>query len=344
MFIQVADLWQADETAAAASKALCCRIDSFPLCSVYSLPEGLAVSETFHNLFAVAKRILFNRFGNARTVIDTPRLLLCFLDLPFTALYTLLHSAELVADAEASVLLLFSGWCEGAAGMACSEEQLQQLNAGIRYSRLSNPYLTELCHNLHSPRLTHKQLMELWHFRSIPRHLNPHKICDLEGPPGWYLPQRPASPAHPLNFTLDLAVTEADLKVFLAVAADATSADISRSSAAVYSAGFLWTLTLSAKRGELWCGVSAQGVGSVSAPRQGTPLKHGIMRGVRLWVESALNMEVMEMDSGHMSGVLYGKDLTWVSQTGDTLDSRCLEWWAPHMVDGCILFTAEIAE
>ncbi|MEW5315867.1 MAG: hypothetical protein WDW38_007268 [Sanguina aurantia] len=60
-------------------------------------------------------------------------------------LLKILKSPKLMADAEASVLLLVSSWLEQPTGQSCSEAEVLELQSLTRYSRLSRPYVTGLC-------------------------------------------------------------------------------------------------------------------------------------------------------------------------------------------------------
>lgn len=149
-------------------------------------------------MMLAAKKVLLLWFGNARSVIDSPTLLEQVLSLPRAAMCALLHSPDLTTDSEESVLLLFSGWCEGQQGKACTVEEVLQLNGAIRYSCVCNPYLTELCHKLSSPKFNSDQLMELWHFGSIPASFRADVFSKghAHSPEGWFLPVRPRLQAH----------------------------------------------------------------------------------------------------------------------------------------------------
>ncbi|MEW5305838.1 MAG: hypothetical protein WDW36_008353 [Sanguina aurantia] len=160
--MKVADRWQAPQALASFSTVLCkLQPDDFPIAETFSLPAGLQVSPGFAAVKACARDSLMSLFGSAAAVATKPALLLRFLCLPLLAVFELLGSDALCTDAEATVLLLLSEWIVSENGMACCEEELQQLNGCIRYGRLSAPYLTELCSSLHTPPLTHPQQMEL---------------------------------------------------------------------------------------------------------------------------------------------------------------------------------------
>lgn len=111
---------------------------------------------------AQASASLLTVFGDALEIATNPTLLMRFISLPQAAVLTILQSSSLVSDAEATVLLLLSEYLSSANGKACNETEQQQLNASIRYSCLSAPYLAELCDALHTPPLTMQQRSELW--------------------------------------------------------------------------------------------------------------------------------------------------------------------------------------
>ncbi|MEW5308221.1 MAG: hypothetical protein WDW38_000196 [Sanguina aurantia] len=164
----VADLSQARGPAHAASKILCnLPPSSFPLTSVYTLPPGLKTSPLFSAVLTAAEESLLATFGNALNIITSPALLQQFNLLPQPAVLALLQSDQLMADTEASVLLLVDSWCTEVDDKDCSDDQETELVGSIRYSRLPSPYLTDLCDFLILPDLSGMQLKELWAFRSL---------------------------------------------------------------------------------------------------------------------------------------------------------------------------------
>ncbi|MEW5308184.1 MAG: hypothetical protein WDW38_000161 [Sanguina aurantia] len=196
--MQVADCWQAPQAVAALSSVLCkLQPDLIPAAAVFALPLGLQSSPSFAALKTLAATSLLLTFGSATAIATDAPLLDRFLSLPHTAVLELLQSDKLETDAEATVLLLLSDWCCGTKGAACSEEELQQLNAFIRYSRLSTPYLTELCQHLHTPLLTVEQRMELLHMRALPEAARERSVVlrFTKNPDTWYQPCRPSSAA-----------------------------------------------------------------------------------------------------------------------------------------------------
>ncbi|MEW5305840.1 MAG: hypothetical protein WDW36_008355 [Sanguina aurantia] len=212
--MKVADRWQAPQALAALSSVLCkLQLGDFPTAAVYALPLGLQTSPAFAAVKAQAAVCLDHVFGDAAATAATPTLVAAFLLLPQAAVRALLQSETLSTDAEATVLLLLSEWCQGEFGQACTTEELQQLNVSIRYSHLSISYLTELCESLHSPALTSKQRMELLYFRAIPGPAQEKcaELGSLCNPDGWYLPARPKpakNDGSTLTLTLELSEVE----------------------------------------------------------------------------------------------------------------------------------------
>lgn len=187
---QVADLWQARGPANAASRILCLLPpSSFPITSVYTLPPGLKSFPLFSAVMIAAGNSLLATYGDALAVITTPVLLEQLNLLPQPAVLALLQSDKVVTDAEASVLLLVCGWAMNPVGHACSEEEKEELNNHIRYSRLSPPYLTDLCAYNTLPSLTSRQLQELWAFSGL-KDETEWDAGNAADPVQWYLPRR----------------------------------------------------------------------------------------------------------------------------------------------------------
>lgn len=144
-FLPVADLWQSSSLMDASSgKLLSPEPSHFPMLAVYALLSGIRESQAFASVVAQAEASLLSIFGNT-VIIQTPVLLKRFMLLPQPVLSALLQSPKLMADAEASVLLLVSSWLEQPTGQSCSEAEVLELQSLTRYSRLSRPYVTGLC-------------------------------------------------------------------------------------------------------------------------------------------------------------------------------------------------------
>lgn len=294
---------------------------------------------------AAAGKALLLTFGNARSIIDSPTLLQQFLSLPRAAVQALFESPELATDAEASVLLLFSDWCDTEQGQACSEDEVKQLNGTIRYSRLSVPYLTELllCESLSSPQLTKQQLMEVMFARSLAKRLagNAVKAGRLVGPPGWYLPTRPPSPAH-TTAELTLTLKAADLRALLAGCVD-NARSSSRTSAACYFAGFLWALKIHMQGGKLWWAVCAEGVSSLNPSKQGVRIMQGITCEISVQMKQSQPPVVLWAGSEEcLNCAGTGVSLESCLPLHGELSYVSFEWWAQHMVEGCVHISADI--
>lgn len=334
---QVSDLWQAAGPADAASKLLCLNTSSFPITSVYSLPEVLRLSSAFAPVMAAAETSLLAAFDNAPAIIKSPPLLQRFLHLPHSALLALLQSPGLCTDSEESVLLLVSAWREAATGQACSDEQMDTLNSHIRYGRLSRPYLTILCDVLQLPKLKREHITELWAFYTLPERFVWSTESALNPVP-WYLPARPTPTAHE-SCKLQLVVTKAQLKQLLALLSVA-DANLSIKSKAMYADGFVWTLALAVENGKLWCAVAAHGLLSVQDLDTCVDFVHGNICDFNIFLQAAdpfqLNSsECMPISSEGAGTCMSGPD-------GDYKDSAQLTWWEEYIVDGCVRLTAEI--
>lgn len=292
-------------------------------------------------------------FCDARAIATTPALLGSFLSFPHHAVLSLLNSDTMLTDAEATVLLLLSEWCHGDRGKACTKEELQELNACIRYSRLSMPYLTELCTHLHTPLLTLEERMELLHFDSLSEYLQGAILQNGShiNPSGWYLPRRKSQgDAHTDGVTLTLKVPQADLYALLQAIKDNPSCSPflqEISSKAVYAQGFWWMLQLArSHESGLWCGIVATGVSSLLTQDANMPLHLGIssnhsMKLVGKVAAQDTMFSVMQACLVNSNGT--GNEYF---SPGDGDNSQVLEreWWEPYVVDGSITLIAEVLD
>lgn len=305
-----------------------------------------------------ATKSLFFVFGNAKAVATNPQLLRKFLCLPHEAVYELLQSNSLAADAEATVLLLLSDWCNSKMGTACSVEQKIQLNKCIRYSRLSTPFLTEVCQILDFPRLATDERMELMYYRSLPPHaqLMSGRAGSLQNPDGWYLPARQTRllPIESgIHFTLK--VSEAELCRFLKAtrlnqAAGQESSHQARKlprfdSTPVYSHGFWWQLSLSAMNGLPWCGFIARGESSLLHVDSWVRFQHGIMcrssaliTGKAGTASARLDLQIPHPVNSNGMGCLVAN----ARPSETTLSPKELQWWEPFLVVGFVNIHASI--
>lgn len=258
-----------------------------------------------------------------------------------------------MTDAEATVLLLLSEWCEAEQGKACTEDELAKLNSCIRYSRLSTPYLTELCTSLHSPLLTVEQRMELLYFRSLSQDLQKdvQEMDNLKNQSSWYLPCRPArsdADVDALSMTLKIPATE--MYAFLQACKDSMSGGrvpARLSSNMIYAQGFAWALLLSrSDEGYMWFGVSSSGISSLRkfgrlAEDATIPLSHlGIYcrRAIRALGSSALHDVVLTHSADGVANT-FGVGNDCGAPEGGMMDK---EWWQPHVLDGFITFVATV--
>lgn len=297
-------------------------------------------------------------FGDAAAVASSKPLLEQFLCLPHAAVLALLQDETLVTDAEATVLLLLSEWCNGEQGKACTEAELQQLNGCIRYGSLSTPYLTELCTHLHTPSLAMEERMELVFYQTLCAESQTVglKLHWFKNPGGWYLPRRPT----PLSCSdagtvakMTLKVTQADLLKFLRAAKlkksgsrevlDTSANPLEFISEPLYSHGFWWTLDLSATGGIPWCGLLAHGVASLQASCDDNTLlnSHGV--SCRFKVSIVANPGLLHYKSTYHEPV-NSSGIGCIFDEENNVDALNAKWWQPHMVDGCITLEARILE
>lgn len=342
-YTQVADRWQAPQALAGLSAALCSLgSDLFPTALVYALPVALLSSLAFAELKKHAEASLLSVFGDAAAIAVSHGLLEDFLLLPQAGVCTLLQSASLKTDAEVTVLLLLSEWCQGDFGKACTQEELQQLNALVRYSRLSIPYLTELYDSLHSPPLTIKQRLEVLYWRSLsePSQAINAKLGCLLNPVGWYLPVRP-KPTEDLNSSceLNLAVTEADIrKLVQAIQLSKTGGPPATPicSKPRYAQGYWWSIQLSgSSKGELWGGFKAHGVKSLGLGDTGIAhLSQGVVCEYSFHFLGIATDEAKNQGTGPVDSGGYG----WSHKISEEAEPppAGMEWWQPKLVGGCM--------
>lgn len=302
---------------------------------------------------------LFSVFGNALAVATSPDLLCQFLSLPHVAVYELLKSARLQTDAEATLLLLLGEWCDGRMGMHCSSDQLEQLYGCIRYSRLSTPYLTDLCTSLYMPFISTQERMELVYFRSLPIDAQEFsaKLGQLHNLADWYLPRRPTPvlPNAPV-LLLTLKVSEADLLKFLRATklrSDAGSQNPDQSlqprfftTKPMYAHGFLWSLILTGLDKVLWCGITAHGAASLHNVDEWLELTHGIMCRYEISIFGKTGTPSKRLSNIRYSPVNskgIGNRLN-ADCGGTTLNPLSSQWWEPHMVDGFATIEATVHE
>lgn len=348
--VQVADRWQATLALTAISAILCkLEPDLFPIAEAYSL---LQTSAVFAEVKAHAATSLLSVFGNATAVAISQPLLGRFLSLPYTAMHALLQSEELVSDAEATVLLLLSEWCAARTkqAKALSERKLQRLNGCIRYSRLSMPYLTELCETLHTPSLTVKQRMELLYFKSFPE-VGQTSITELEimsNPEGWYLPPR-TSPTEDSKGMLDMVLKVPADHVYRLLRAIKVMKDRgipahTLSSTPVYAKGFWWALELSGISEHLWCGITAHAKSSLLAASATREVAHGVMCDYSIRLLGRTDEENF-LHTDRTSRPV-GSDGIGAAMDAEDEELECgpLEpkWWERFVVDGIISIVASV--
>lgn len=314
--------------------------DTFPIAAVYSLPDFWRASCTFSAVAAAAHTSLLLTFGNAPCIINSPQLLERFFLLPHTAVLALLQSAELATDAEESVLLLVSGWCEEPMGQACSAAQVGALNNEIRYSRLSCTFLTNICDLLALPQLKREQILELWqfcsHFQdSFPEHTG------VMNPAPWYQPRRKTLASHDTGIQMRLSVSVAALEQLLAAVGD-SEADVVFKSPAEYAEGFVWTLELSVYKGVLWCAVNTQGVASICGSRRLVSLPCGVPRSLSICIEAAVPFQLHQSYCSSID--TDGRGSLMVGPGGRHQASAGIEWWADYIADGSVCMSASIGQ
>lgn len=350
--MQVADRWQAPRALSAIRGALCLlQPVEFPIAAVYSLPQGLQTSPAFVTITAKAETCLLAVFGDATIVAASRALVGRFVSLPHAAILALLHSKALVTDAEATMLLLFSEWCNADIGKACTETELQQLNACIRYSRLSTPYLSDtvLYKTLHTPTLTTEQRMEVLHFKTllVASQSFRCKSNDMISPPSWYLAARSTPPRRPLGkVTFSLKVSEADLHKLIRHTkakeeADSNQENLELRSTPTYAWGFWWTIELSGHYGKPWCGIFVRGVSDLSSEDTGVYVKHGILCDYDI-VICGFTPAMHNTGQAHLINS-NGIGCNFVAGKGETLAPSDVKWWATRTVNGFFTIAASVS-
>lgn len=348
---QVADRWQAPQALAAIGTELCSLQPTvFPTSAVYDLPLGLHSTPSFAKVFLQAELSLLAVFGDTTAVATCRTLVGSFVSLPRAAVLALLQSQALVTDAEATVLLLLSEWCDGDRGKACSETELLELNGFIRYSCVSTTYLTDLYKTLHTPPLTLGQRMELLHIRSLPqpsRDLN-SKYNMQDNPTGWYLGERGTlGGARQANFSITLKIAEAELHQLvratkLRAEGGSLQGNENLSSTRVYAHGFWWVVSFSGTTGAPWCGFQVRGVSSLLITNAGAIVKHGIMCDYTLTIRRDLTELVH--DSGMALPITSrGIGCEFSAREGETLGPLDVQWWEPYIVEGYLTVTASVS-
>lgn len=288
---------------------------------------------------AAAEVSLLATFGNALDIIKTPALLQQFLSLPQPAVLALLQSPKLTADAEATVILLLSAWV-GEAGqtVACPVEQVEELRLCIRYSRLSLPYLTDLCDQLTLTDLTRKQLMELWAFQALSTE-DHWASCSPQNPERWYLPRRPLPGRSQASIKLKLAVSRSQLEGLLA-GIGKSEVNLSQASDFVYSEGFLWGLELAVDSGVLWCTVNVTGVHSVQTMAPGLVLDHGVACVYSLSIDGPEPMLLTNKRRSLVSTAGSGSSIE--GHVESFRGSDKVDWWEKYLVNGSVFFSAVV--
>lgn len=311
---------------------------------MYTLPAVLQTSRAFTAVMAAAEIALVTIFSNTRDIIASPALLKRFLELPQPALLALLRSSKFATDAEASVLLLVSTWSTYDGNDGCSEEGVTALNNEIRYSRLSRPYLTDLCDCLSLHDLTRTELRELWAYSSLSaenrKDWTKHPKLN---PVQWYLPARPrVTSVNAVAAKLMLDVTEANLKHLLSrngIEGD----EISFQTPAVHAEGFVWTLELSIDTtGAFWCAVYVKALydaQDITAEGQ-VDVDHGVacFSSIHIMGQEPLQLYLAKRSLVTSTGS--GRRLG--GKVGTFKDAAALEWWTKYIVNGRVRFIATI--
>lgn len=348
---QVADRWQAPLALTALSSVLFkLKPDLFPTAAVYSL---LQTSDAFTDIKAHASSCLLSVYGDAVAVATSHALVTSFLLLPHAAVLELLSSEALVTDAEATVLLLLSEWCYAESNGACSEEDVRSLNECIRYSRLSPPYLTELCESLATPCLSKMERMELLHFRMLPPcaqssclHMNA-----LSNPSGWYAPYRRSRGGPALHvLIMTLAVEAVEVYKLLKAIKEIPQGDKAHivrplSTARAYSHGFLWTLELASRANGagVWCGIKAVGVESLLDVSDQVWFDHCVVCSQCLRIVGQADVPLI-LNETRPSSPVNSKGLGQIVNIREGAPEAPLDmqWWQPYVVDGVITFESTI--
>lgn len=347
---QVADRWQAPLALTALSSVLCTlQPDLFPIAAAYSLPETLQTAPAFAQVKARALESLLAVFGDAVAVATSHTLVREFVKLPAAAVQTLLRSDALVTDAEATVLLLLSEWCDGPQGDGCSERKLRQLNSSIRYGRLSAPYLTDLFYSLHTPRLSTAERLELLYFQSLSTQSQAAVIDrgDLRNCAPWYLPRRRAPSENPVTLLpLTLRFSEAELHRLLQHVQDKKDGKrvqhFELSSAAGYAHGFWFEFVLySSRAGKLCCGIFPYGVSSLLDGNEKINLNHSIICSCSAWLMgSTVASDRVLLTDIDCPINRNGLGSYVAKATSEILEPMDKLWWQPYVVDGLLSIEA----
>lgn len=187
--------------------------------AIFRTPPGLRNAPGFAAVLKTAGGVLLQRFGDVFELLSSPALVAQLLLLPQAALLYLLSSNALLTDCEDSVLVMVSWWLEGVVGRGCSEEDVTQLRAKIRYSRLSSTYLVQVLRRLPRLRPTERQLLELLGYQALKATLVLDYFKDAgDGlmPDGWLKPCRTPSDRSNNSVTTSLDVSQAVLETHIA--------------------------------------------------------------------------------------------------------------------------------
>lgn len=249
------------------------------------------------------------------------------------------------------MLLLLSEWCDGAAGRACSDEKLEQLNKCIRYSCLPTPYLTELWKSLHTPLLTYKQRMALLHFKSLPEE-GQNVSCNVqrEHDPSikWFESNRGTSEeGENLTEVLTLEVSGAELYRLIREPKEFVTGRNKLpgpSSPRVYARGFFWSLELaSSHKGTLWCGLKVFGVSSLLTREDGLATAQGLACKYQVKIKGAAAEDDFALSPDDICIVTsegIGESIS--AAEGDELAPLDPQWWRLRVVEGSVTFEAHL--
>lgn len=349
-FPQVADRWQASPTLSKISSVLCkLQPGHFPVDAVYALPLGLQSSPAFASVKEHAESALLSVFGDALTVATSPTLIGRFVYLPYPAVLVILQSNTLVTDAEATVLLLLKDWCYGDPGQACTHDELQQLHSHIRYSRLSAPFLTELCDDLVISPLTNKQSMELVYFRmlSVRAQKASMSLKFLDNPEGWYLPPRASttnSSVTPIILTLRMSESHLHKLLYAAfVQEDTVEVCAEIASERTYAHGFWWVLQICCQSEGIWCAIKVCAAVSFldSTDERQT---FGITCDYSIRICGETPAFDMMLDAGEEEPVdSVGSGVFVEDENGLPSGPKEIKWWKPHVVNGFITIEATVS-
>ncbi|MEW5320434.1 MAG: hypothetical protein WDW38_011509 [Sanguina aurantia] len=193
--IKVADRWDVPACIKACQASLLALSNfKFPISTVFSLSSTFCPSLAISELLAEAGIRLLNLFGDAPSVMRHPAKLKKLKRLPQSAMLALLLSDKLTTDAEATVLQLLLAWytCNKS---SCDEDELEELKAGVRYSRLTPAYLCGMLPLLPEPEFA-VTIEEANHLRldaSFRTEFEAEERQRLNGPcpKGWFLAERP---------------------------------------------------------------------------------------------------------------------------------------------------------